>query len=206
MSLAPLAALLLQLPPLPNLWRLHRAALWGAVLLVSCSGWGGLIERLAFSDRRHDLGMRMAWGFGAVLSLGGVLCLMGWANARVLLALALIGVGLACVRAAAAWGDDDRAKSLPSIGMAPLLLFVGILAALQYYGGIARAKISPDDDLAVYFVFPEKILASGTLIEPFSLRRLAAYGGQSFLHALTLVGCTDALQLPLLDMGTRRGG
>jgi len=61
-------------------------------------------------------------------------------------------------------------------------------------------KLQPDD-FQSYLIFPQKILATGTLLDPFSVRRIAAYGGQSLLHALALLGSPNPLTLQVVDIG-----
>ena len=48
-------------------------------------------------------------------------------------------------------------------------------------------QIDPNDDWIAYLMYPEKILQTGTLIDPFSLRRITALGGQSFLQAIIMI-------------------
>ena len=187
----------------PIVGPLHRAAIWGFVLLVSFAGWGALVAQLAGAQRRPDLGLRLAWGMAAILVVGGTACLLSVANRAVLFALVLVGVGLqlrALSPARHAASDSAAAPRRPAATTVVLVL-VAVLAGIQYYGGATGARLQTNDDWIAYLAYPEQILASGTLIEPFSMRRMAAYGGQSFLQALTLIGSANALQIPLLDMG-----
>jgi hypothetical protein len=48
-------------------------------------------------------------------------------------------------------------------------------------------QIDPNDDVVCYLFFPEKILQTGSLIEPFNVRRMGTYGGQALLQALVMV-------------------
>jgi hypothetical protein len=51
------------------------------------------------------------------------------------------------------------------------------------------------DDFTAHLAFPEKISTTGTLINSFNLRRLAAYVGQSFLHARSSLGSGNVVQV-----------
>ena len=80
------------------------------------------------------------------------------------------------------------AHGLPSIlkTRRAMLGWVGFLAVIVLVYAprvIARGTNGCDDDVA-YFVFAKRLLDSGTLIEPFSQRRLGAYGGHSLLQAV----------------------
>jgi len=187
----------------PSVGYLHRAALWGIVLLASFAGWGALLASVAFPDEPVDIGLRLAWGLAAVIAIGGTLCMLSFATHASLFGVVLIGVAAqthAWFPRAATAGDATSPMRHIRGGTAVVLGIVLMLAAIQYYAGAAGARLTPDDTIA-YLAFPRKILATGTLLEPFSIRRLSAYGGQSLLHALTLIGCGNVLQVALLDIG-----
>ena len=199
--LALAAAAVLTTAVFPAFDPLNQAALWGLVLLVSFAGWGDLIGRLALPEQRADLGVRLAWGMAAVIALGGVACVASLATRPVLLGVIVAGIALQYRALRRGVGRDALAPRRPAVTTL-LLALVALLAGVQYYGGATGPALTPNDDWAVYLVYPEKILATGTLLEPFSVRRLAAYGGQSLLHALTLIGTADVLQVPLPNGGS----
>ncbi len=199
--LATTAAAFVSTAIVPLFADLHRGALWGFVILVSFAGWGSLLAELAFTGRPADLGLRLAWGLGVLVVVGGLVSLVSCATRPAL--LALVAVGLALEGRAIAWrqSSDTRPGVRWSLASVLAFVFTATLAAVQYYGGATGPALSANDDFVSYLVFPRQILATGTLVEPFSVRRLAAYGGQSFLHALMLAGSPYPLQAPLLEMG-----
>ena len=77
---------------------------------------------------------------------------------------------------------------------APILTIgVGAFYALVFFaflGSFTTPVSNPWDDFEAYFVYPKSLLAVGALHEPFSLRRVGALGGQSYLQALLLTGST----------------
>jgi hypothetical protein len=80
-------------------------------------------------------------------------------------------------------------------------LILWMLATLAFLSSIAWPyQIDPNDDWIAYLMYPEKILATGTLIDPFSLRRVTALGGQSSLQALIMI-LGDPENGHLLDRG-----
>lgn len=190
---------------IPTRAPLARASVWGGVLLVSTAGWGRLIERLAFPQHRADVGLRMAWGAAGLIFLGGLVCSVSLATRSVLLALVLGGVFLSLAyavrsRAEPKSAGGDGSRVWPA-GAVVALSLVAVLVGVQYLAGAAGSNLNVNDDHIAYLVFPKKILATGSLIEPFSLRRMTAYGGQSFLLALALLGSASPMQAPLLDFG-----
>jgi hypothetical protein len=194
---------------LPAHLRIERAALWGLMLLVGMAGWGGLVGRLAFagahSGAAPDLGLRLAWGASALVGAGGFLCLVSLARAPVLLSLVLGGVALAVVplaRARVAAGEAV-VRWLRLWPPAVLVAFAALaaLAVVWYLAGAAGMYLNGNDDQAAYIDFAHKILDTGSLVDPFSMRRITAYGGHSLLQALTLLGAGSPLQVPLLDVG-----
>jgi hypothetical protein len=77
------------------------------------------------------------------------------------------------------------------------------LLALTYATGCLDPRYMPGDDHVAYFLHARQILETGTLQEPFGFRRMASYGGQSFLQALLLV-VAPIEQLNGLDKGVCR--
>ena len=62
------------------------------------------------------------------------------------------------------------------------------LALIVFASSVAWPfQIDPNDDLICYLMLPEKILQTGTLIDPFSFRRAGSLGGHWFLEALVMI-------------------
>lgn len=165
------------------------ALAWFAMLLLVFSGWGYLVVRVSrVSD--VDFGLRAAWGLAGYLAVAGVLVMIGVASRPAI--FALLGVGAAgfawreWTAPVASWHrarDGWRfLRSNPALG----LLVVGIagLALVHVLGGIAKLDRNPWDDDVAYTPLLKRMLQIGDLVEPFSFRRLSAYGGQTALQAL----------------------
>jgi hypothetical protein len=185
--------------------RIQRATAWGLVVLCSMAGWGWLVEQLAVRGRAADLGLRLSWGASALLGIGGVLCLSSLATRPVLMTLVLGGTWLAAVDVLR-WGRRFPSVPTPrsrrwSTGAIVALATLSVLVATCILGGASGASLNTNDDHVAYLIFPKKILATGTLIDPFSLRRLQSLAGQSFLQALTLVGASSPMQVAIFDLG-----
>jgi hypothetical protein len=59
--------------------------------------------------------------------------------------------------------------------------------AVNVLGAVASQRANPYDDDICYTPFVRRLLDAGDLIEPFSFRRLSAFGGQTVLSALAAV-------------------
>ncbi len=184
--IATLALFLRAAPAMRPFW---ATAWWGLAVLASFVGYGSLIAYFVAPRRDVDLGLRAAWGFGAFLAIGGAL-----EGARVLGPKTIAGtvcaglVGLALMFPTSKRALRRRVAVLSGVRPAAWVLGVVIaLLVLFYYGdSIVDDKFQPPDDYTAYFLHAKKLFANGTLIEPFSLRRIASYGGQTLLHAVML--------------------
>ena len=162
---------------------------WGLVVLAALVGWGGVATRLAgpaaFPEGRPDWGLMAGLGMALVLAAGGVLALLGLARPAVLIAVVVAGAGLfaADLIARRRRSDPDGRPRPP----AWLLIVVVVPLLARYAGAVAYQTTSCSDDHIAYFAFVARLLDTGTLIDPFSLRRLTAFGGQTFLQALVMV-------------------
>lgn len=190
-------------------------ALPGSVLLGGCAwlvflvfvlaGWGALVATLVrFGDA--DFGLAAALGAAGYLAASGVLLAAGALSRPVV--LALIGVGAAGFvwselrRPTALWqrirGSVGFVRADPPLGA--LAIVLGALAGVRLIAAVAELHgLPPDDDLA-YTAMLKRLLDTGDLIEPFSFRRLGAYGGQTVLQALAAARGTLA-NIHLVDKG-----
>lgn len=172
--------------------------LWGLVVLSGFIGWGTAVGRMAGRGHQDlpDWGLRAGWGMAFVLAVGGVLSLAGLALPWVLMALVLSGAALHGVVAfrRPAFGNGLSGLSVALIVLAAIPLLTRYSAAVNF-----QAMSCGDDDIA-YFTYVSRLLQTGTLIEPFSLRRLSGYGGQTFLQALVVAAGSED-NAYLLDRG-----
>jgi hypothetical protein len=143
------------------------------------------------------------------LALGGVLAMLSLVSVTTSWVAVTLGVALfafeACRRAAAEDappGSDSQkgtGRASHRIAGGAVVLFVGV-ALLQYLWTATERPANIIDDFQAYFVFPKQLLATGTLIEPFSGRRIFAYGGQSYLQALVLA-FSNVFRIGVFDNG-----
>jgi hypothetical protein len=172
---------------------LVETTIWSLVVTTSFAGWGSLVAFVVARRERVDLGLRIAWGGAAVCFVGGLLMAMALMARTMSLVLVDIGIALAIAeifRARERLAGRLRfltriARRDPRVAM--FAVIVGLLLVFQYLGGIADWHTNPYDDEIAYLAFVKKLLDTGTVIEPFSLRRLAALGGQTlFLDLVSL--------------------
>jgi hypothetical protein len=176
------------------------SALWGLALLAAFVGWGRWIAKSLRLRERTHFGLELAWGFAATLAMGGWLCWLGVAVRPVLATWVALGLSGWLVRGARTGAAPVADAPGLRVGFA---LLCAVLLGLGYATGLLDPRYKGPDDHTAYFLHARQILETGTLLEPFSFRRMASYGGQSFLHALVLV-VAPVGQLNLLDKGICR--
>lgn len=184
---------------------IRAAAAWGLVVLVAFAGWGDLVRRTLAPAADVDWGLRAAWGLAATVVVGGLLCLVGLARGPVLVAwtcggAALLGQALVLRGRPAPRGGPEAAPVTPAGWELLPVIGVAGLAAFIYLGAAGHTFPNPSDDWPAYLPFIRKVLQTGGLVEPFSVRRMAAYGGQTLLQALTSVVARET-QIQLFDGG-----
>ena len=187
-----------------------RTVLWGGAILVSAVGWGAVVaHRLYGDDARVGWGLEAALGMAVHLALGGLLAMLSLVSVTTSYVAVTLGVALfayeACRRVAAEAvppGSDSRNEKGPGrlsiAGVVVVLLFA--IALIRYLWLATEHPANINDDFHAYFGFPKQLLATGTLFEPFSSRRIFSYGGQSYLQALVLSFST-VFRIGVLDGG-----
>ncbi len=187
----------------PMIW---ETASWGLLLLVSFGGWGRALEHVLFPGRRADLGLCMAWGASAILFVGALIAAASQFSRGVVLVLVDVGLVAAAVflvRGRQALIEDATFVYRVARQNRLLALMLGVLLAatvVHYLGGVADTSSNPYDDDVAYLPFVKKLLQTGTLVEPFSFRRLSALGGQTLYLAL-LAPHADSRHLNAFDRG-----
>ncbi|HEX3480057.1 MAG TPA: hypothetical protein VHT91_33795 [Kofleriaceae bacterium] len=182
---------------------------WLGFLWFVLAGWGAIVARIARTGDL-DFGLLAALGAAGYLALAGPLIAAGVLTRPVVLALIALGAaGFAwheMTSPIALWhrvrGGLAAARANP-----PLAAFAAALVALAYLrlaGAVALLDRNPWDDDLAYTPLVQRLLDAGNLIEPFSFRRLAAYGGQTALQALAGARGTLA-SVHLVDRGLGLG-
>ncbi|MCX6118624.1 MAG: hypothetical protein NT027_13870 [Proteobacteria bacterium] len=193
-------------------------AIWGLIILLSFCGWGKFI--LSFDDGSDSKGWGFEAGIGmsAVVAIGGLLLLLrGFGIFSIVLVLSL-GVVFFIYCSYKATIANRNTKSAPTFythqGFAVVLVLwfeVGLLA-LRYLSTINNYTVNAADDLPAYLTFSKMMLDTGTFIDPYSLRRLSAYGGQWLLQSFLNVVSPGKLPIlfengvcPIIVYGILRG-
>lgn len=177
-------------------------AVWGAVLLASWMGWGRIACRVLRLGR-VDWALLAGWGMAVTLAMAGALMLFGLANEAGMSAIAAIGAAgflvEAIVRAASGrgrrrWGAMLRPRRILPLLPAMLLLCVFYATSVQMH------LADPWDDWSAYFPMAKRIAQTGTLIDPFSVRRILTFGGQQVLDVQVLAA-GSFLNMDILEQG-----
>jgi hypothetical protein len=168
---------------------LRGGVAWLAFLFFVLSGWGYVVVRIR-QVADPDFGLRAAWGAAGYLVVAGVLIAAGQlARPQI---LGLIGLG------AVGFGWRELASPAPSWhrvldglrylrarpGPGVLVIVLGAVAVFQMIAAVAALDRNPWDDDLAYTPMIKRLLDTGDLVEPFSFRRMGAYGGQTALGAL----------------------
>jgi len=161
---------------------------WGLIVLAAFVGWGGLVHRFLGENQTAEIdwGLQAGWGMALMLAAGGLLSLLGMVSAELLIILVLSGAGfwmLSLIKDRTTIFKLTRFQSIA-------ILAVTIPLLVRYASVVHYQAFSCGDDNIAYFPFITRLLETGTLLDPFSLRRMAAYGGQTFLQAL--IGATGS--------------
>jgi hypothetical protein len=194
-----------------------RANFWepftlGLFLLLSWVGWGAALQRLLKLNRGVPAGwaLRAGWGMSAVLALGGLLNALRLVSLETDACLTLAGLSFFTL-------DLYKRATMPTARqhlLRPLrhgrwiwLIPIVLVGGFNYFASI-EGPIDYADDAIAYLPFIQKMVQTGTLIDPFSWRRLSTYGGQQFLQSSMLllgridnIGAIDVGLCPLIVAG-----
>lgn len=183
---------------------LTAAVIWGLAIIFSFAGWGSLLARRLVPELDVDWGLRVAWGLAVTLAAGGLLCFCGLARRPVLLIWTFGGMVLAGRQM---WESQWPLRKgrrpwteLPLGWEAALVAGTVAIAIYLYVGAAARTMPNPSDDWPAYLPFIRRLLQTGRFIDRFSVRRMASYGGQTYLQALVLIVASNA-QIQIFDGG-----
>ncbi len=173
--------------------------IWGLAVVTAFIGWGGTAHRLAARNviEQPDWGLLAGWGMAVTVFIGGLLNVAALVSPGAVAGIIVIGnllLGAALIRRPPGW-PRVRGWGLLLAGIILIPLITRYGAAVSY-----QALSCSDDDIA-YFPFVARMLDTGTLLDPYSLRRLAGHGGQTFLQSLSVaVGSENNAYL--VDRGT----
>ena len=176
------------------------AFFWGLAVFFSFLGFGRAICGIAGWKNKEieGWGMQSALGVAVVIGIGGILLLFSLALRPVLVALVVVGA-LAAVFFLISDLTRKSFRFEPAALKQDFVLW--IIAIILYAASVSwTGSIDATDDFQGYFSMPERIAQTGTLREPFSLRRTYTLGGHVFLKSL--VQCVTSERTGhLLDMG-----
>lgn len=168
---------------------------WALCVCVSFLGWGGGLARPLGLPR--DPGAAACLGVAFAVCCGGLVDLLRIMSPALAIGFVLIGTLLAAVQ----YLPAARLPRLPAGWVTRLLLAATLLlGAIAVFGHVYYPDFNRFDDYPGYLVYPEKLVAAGSLgFEPFSERRLlTSLGGLYFLQALVLAGA-DFFFLHVID-------
>jgi hypothetical protein len=170
-------------------------AAWGVAVILSWLGWGIVAQRLTWRQagdhdaRQLPLGLLAGWGMACFTCLGGVLV---WLHLAQRLTLVLLTVAGALLGMQRLWDRRDALRGSNRYDWLVTLPFAALLLFL-FLGGMQQRFVSLSyDDFPAYLPFTHQLLDAGSLLQPFSLRRIVSYGGHTLLQSQVLSGTSDA--------------
>jgi len=189
--------------------------LWAIFLFLGYIGYGAAVVRLLNLAEFNDFGWaaKAAVGMSASIVLGSALMVFKAATPVGLTSVAVVGFGLACYffyvelnKTQISTSNKRKGKGKPPVAKKAnyawlFLVIPGAFALLTFATSVYWPfQYDPNDDWIAYLAFPEKILQTGTLIEPFSQRRITSLCGQSVLLAQIMI-FAEPESAHLLDRG-----
>jgi hypothetical protein len=181
----------------------------GVGIVCSMAGWGWLTVQALRVREAVKIGYCAAIGLALSTSLGGLLNLLHMISPAVVVAYLAAGILLALLatafrasrwlsQAEAAWAYCNEHRFIAaSVGI------VIVLSLVKYAVAVSPGRFQPQDDYQGYFVFPIKMLQTGSLgSDPFSERRIqSSLGGKAFLDTFPLSLTGETRNLHLMDAG-----
>jgi len=181
-------------------------ASWGIAVLGAFAGWGVVVARVCWPNRDVGLALRTVWGGSVLAFFGGTLAMASLLGRIWLMAFVVVGILIQITtwlrqrdQIEGRWRRDRRAMRI-NVAMTCVGLFVLSGVLVHYIGGAADFTSNPYDDDVAYHLFTKQLVERGSLIDPFSFRRMSTLGGQSFFHALLYVR-VPILHMNLFDRG-----
>ena len=177
---------------------------YGLLIILSFCGWGTALARALGLQRRVDFGLRCCWGMALLSFLGGVLMLLHLASRGTLITSVVFGVLLL-------WGDVwlEWIRACPERPPVPrrntaFALGATVVLAMLFLRMVAEhhhpSVLNRNDDPPAYWAFVQEVLQTGGCVQPFSLRRLWTYGGQTLFQAIVVTGI-PLEKLGIFDLG-----
>jgi hypothetical protein len=184
---------------------------WGIYLLIGYFGIGNLflLKFLNVTSTTVDISLKVTAGICLSILASSVLMLFSIGNYQGLFILTLLSfiaglyfTSIYLKEFIKKHGHERldqlfKFKSKSNLYLlAPLLFTILAFVSSVYW----PYQFDPNDDWIAYLAFPEKLLQNGTLIEPFSSRRILGLCGQSLLLAqIMIIGEPECAHL--LDRG-----
>ena len=188
------------------------AGIWGFLILFSFIAWGVALVRTLPGERSYGWGVNGSIGMALTLSVFGVVACLRLVSVSTIVGWTALGPLVASVqrarRGATLRGDFAelwrRINAIPRRPHTHVYLLglcvIYILAWLDYSSSVMNAFFNRWDDEMAYRGFVRQFLDQGTLLESFSFRRAASYGGQSLLQAF-VVALSDSNRVHIFDNG-----
>ena len=155
------------------------------LIIASFVGWGRLVSFTLFGSSASDWPFQATWGLCLLAVIGGLLNALGWVSATANTALLVAGIALLFILRSPR-GESQSLHSFHALNRVDLVAFACLAVASMITIILSLFPLiwDPQDDSVAYACFPRKMLETGSLIEPFSFRRIVCFGGYQYLQTL----------------------
>lgn len=184
--------------------------LFGLIFFLSWVGYGYLLIKILRPTVSPSVGLLACLGVSVIVFIGGVQSLLGIVSETKNIIIVLIGVLLFFLWLKDTAGSsylylkEDLNKPSTNSGYSFLVVLVRVLSvgivAVHAIASFFPFWVDECDDWVAYFHLPKLLLETGTLIEPFNLRRMATLGGDQYLQSF-LYPVFGISALPFIDVG-----
>lgn len=185
------------------------AVFFAVFIIFSMIGWGGGLGIFLFNKKNRDFfGLNASLGICLSIVIGGLLNLFSLINKTIIQIFLMVGFLLFIflfVRLGKKNIEKYRTIKLNSFSdkvyLAGVFIFL-FLIFFQFVSIISVNNFNKADDYMAYFVFPEKMIQTGSLgNDPFSERRIvSSLGGKYFLDTFIL-SSLNWKNLQIMDRG-----
>lgn len=160
--------------------------IWSICILVSFFGWGSLTLRVLAVDRgQFGPASTSIIGMASILFLGSIHQLLRLPTIPYFFILVLVGSAFCLLEGVNFRGFSRSIWSDRVVVGLGVLVFISLLfrCLLPFF----ENSLNCYDDFLAYITHSRMIIDNSSIVDPFGFRRLASFGGQSYLQAIFLI-------------------
>jgi hypothetical protein len=165
--------------------------IWSGIMFSSFLGWGILLNYILFPKERAAWALQAAWGISLTVAFGSIINYLELISKEIIYAYLLIGLILFLY---SLWRNINRSIILIKLSHLKFdklfltIIIFSVIGIINLVESLWSYHFLSVDDFVGYFVFPIKMIATGSYaMDPFNERRIiSSLGGAPFLQAIIL--------------------